>query len=359
MSASKPGVAGAAWGGPPGRGSDLRKLVAGRGPGVKWIRRHVLDTDDWSREEIETVLDQTRAMVEILSRPIRRAPPLRGRTVILFFAEVSTRTRVSFELAAKALSADVVNITATGSSVEKGESLLDTVRTLQALGGDVVVIRHGSSGAPYFVAERTESAVINAGDGWHAHPTQGLLDAYTLREAVGELGGKRVVIVGDILHSRVARSDINTLVPLGARVTLSGPPTLIPVAWRCGEVPAGVTYEPELDRALDGADAVIALRLQRERQESGLLPSVREYSRVWGLSEERVARMRPGAPVMHPGPMNEGIEIDAAVAHGSRSLIEKQVANGVAVRMALLYLLAAGVGGPDGAGLPNPIEKRG
>jgi len=252
---------------------------------MKWSRRHVLDTDDWSRDEIEAVLDQTRAMVEILARPIRRAPPLRGRTVILFFAEASTRTRVSFELAAKALSADVTNITASGSSVEKGESLYDTVRTLQALG----------------------------------------------------------VVVGDVLHSRVARSDINTLMPLGARVTLSGPPTLIPMAWRCGTegLPPGVTYESDLDKALDGADAVIALRLQRERQASGLLPSLREYSRVWGLSADRVARMRSGAPVLHPGPMNEGVEIDAAVAHGSRSLIEKQVTNGVAVRMALLYLLAA------------------
>ncbi len=316
---------------------------------MKWQRRHVLDTDDWSRDEIETVLDQTRAMIEILQRPIRRAPPLRGRTVILFFAEASTRTRVSFELAAKALSADVTNITASGSSVEKGESLYDTVRTLQALGGDVVVMRHASSGAPYFVAERTDAAVINAGDGWHAHPTQGLLDAYTLRDALGDLDGKRVVIVGDILHSRVARSDINTLTPLGARITLSGPPTLIPAAWRCGQAPAGVTYESDLDRALEGADAVIALRLQRERQESGLLPSLREYSRVWGLTSDRVARMRPDAPVMHPGPMNEGIEIDAGVAHGTRSLIEKQVTNGVAVRMALLYLLV-------GAPAPVPLE---
>jgi aspartate carbamoyltransferase catalytic subunit len=311
----------------------------------------VLDTDDWSREEIETVLDQTRAMLEILQRPIRRAPPLRGRTVILFFAEASTRTRVSFELAAKALSADVTNITASGSSVEKGESLYDTVRTLQALGGDVVVMRHASSGAPYFVAGRTDAAVINAGDGWHAHPTQGLLDAYTLRDAVGDLEGKRVVVVGDVLHSRVARSDINTLLPLGAHVTLSGPPTLIPIAWRCGQLPAGVTYESDLDRALDGADAVIALRLQRERQESGLLPSLREYSRVWGLTAERVGRMRAGAPVMHPGPMNEGVEIDAAVAHGARSLIEAQVTNGVAVRMALLYLVA---GAPALLAAPTP-----
>ena len=309
---------------------------------MSWQRRHVLATDDWSRAEIEQVLETTAAMVEVLGRPIRRAPALRGRTVILFFAEASTRTRVSFELAAKALSADVTNITASGSSVEKGESLYDTVRTLEALGGDIVVIRHGASGAPYFVAERTGAAVINAGDGWHAHPSQGLLDAFTLRAALGDLGGKRVVIVGDVLHSRVARSDINTLVPLGATVTLSGPPTLIPSAWRCGMTPRGVTYERDLDRAIDGADAVIALRLQKERQGAGLLPSLREYARVWGVDDARVARMRPGAPVLHPGPMNEGVEIAASVAHGSRSLIETQVTNGVAVRMALLYLLAAG-----------------
>jgi aspartate carbamoyltransferase catalytic subunit len=306
---------------------------------MRWSRRHVLDTDDWSTEEIAAVLDTTGAMVEVLSRPVRRAPPLRGRTVVLFFAESSTRTRVSFELAARTLSADVVNISASGSSVEKGESLYDTVRTLQALGGDVVVMRHSSSGAPYFVAERTDAAVINAGDGWHAHPTQGLLDAYTLRGALGDLAKKRIVIVGDVVHSRVARSDINTLVPLGATITLSGPPTLMPSAWRCGQAPPSTTYEPDLDRALDGADAVIALRLQKERQEGGLLPSLREYTRVWGLTEARVSRMRPGAPVMHPGPMNEGVEIDASVAHGARSLVERQVTNGVAVRMALLYLL--------------------
>ncbi len=318
--------------------AELVSGVTGVRP-VRWARRHVLDTDDWSRGEIEAVLETTGAMNEILSRPVRRAPPLRGKTVILFFAEASTRTRVSFELAAKALSADVTNITASGSSVEKGETLFDTVRTLQALGGDIVVMRHASSGAPYFVAERTDARVINAGDGWHAHPTQGLLDAYTLRNALGDLEGRRIVIVGDVLHSRVARSDINTLVPLGAQVTLSGPPTLIPAAWRCGAPPPSVTYEPDLDRALDGAHAVIALRLQQERQEGGLLPSLREYTRVWGLTERRVARMRSEAPVLHPGPMNEGIEIEAAVAHGTRSLVERQVTNGVAVRMALLYLL--------------------
>jgi aspartate carbamoyltransferase catalytic subunit len=307
---------------------------------MTWSRRHVLATDDWTRDEIELVLDQSDAMLEVLHRPIRRTPALRGRTVVLFFAEASTRTRISFELAAKSLSADTSIITASGSSIEKGETLLDTVRTLQALGADIVVMRHAAAGAPYFVAERIQSAVINAGDGWHAHPTQGLLDAMTLRSALGDLAGKRVVILGDVLHSRVARSDIHTLVPLGATVTLCGPATLLPVAWRCGELPRGVAHEERIERALDGADAVIALRLQRERQETGLLPSLREYARTWGLTEERVALMRPGARVLHPGPMNEGIEIDAAVAHGPRSLIEAQVTNGVAVRMALLHLLA-------------------
>lgn len=307
---------------------------------MPWSRHHVLDVDDWTREEFEQVLATTDAMREVLARPIRRAPPLRGRTVVLFFAEASTRTRVSFELAAKALSADVVNIAASGSSVEKGESLLDSVRTLQALGGDVIVLRHASSGAPYVVAENVRAAVINAGDGWHAHPTQALLDLYTLRARLGTLSNKRVAIVGDILHSRVARSNIHALRALGATVVLSGPPTLLPAAWRCGEAPAGVRVETDLDRALDGADAVMALRLQRERMTAGLLPSLREYSRVWGLTAERLASAKPDAPVLHPGPLNEGVEIDPAVAHGPRSAIEEQVTNGVAVRMALLYLLA-------------------
>ncbi|MDE3113710.1 MAG: aspartate carbamoyltransferase catalytic subunit [Chloroflexota bacterium] len=315
---------------------------------MRWQRRHVLSTEDWSREEIELVLEQATAMLEVLARPIRRTPALRGRTVVLFFAEASTRTRMSFELAAKSLSADTSIITASGSSVEKGETLYDTVRTLQALGAEIIVMRHAASGAPYFVAERVSASVINAGDGWHAHPTQGLLDALTLRGALGDLAGKRVAIVGDILHSRVARSDIHTLVPLGARIALAGPPTLIPSAWREGSAPDGVTYERDVERALDGADAVIALRLQKERQEAGLLASLREYRTAWGITEERAARLRPGVPVLHPGPMNEGIEIDAAVAHGPRSLVERQVTNGVAVRMALLYLLAtAGAGAAE------------
>ena len=321
---------------------------------MRWQRRHVLATDDWSREEIELVLEQATAMLEVLARPIRRTPALRGRTVVLFFAESSTRTRMSFELAAKALSADTSIITASGSSVEKGETLYDTVRTLQALGAEIIVMRHWASGAPYFVAERVSASVINAGDGWHAHPTQGLLDALTLRTALGELEGKQVVIVGDILHSRVARSDVHTLVPLGARIVLSGPPTLVPTAWRRGDLPAGVTYEPDVDRALDAADAVIALRLQKERQDAGLLPSLREYRRAWGITVERVGRLRAGVPILPPGPMNEGIEIDAAVAHGPHSLVERQVTNGVAIRMALLYLLATG-GPPSSEPRPDAV----
>jgi aspartate carbamoyltransferase catalytic subunit len=307
---------------------------------VRWTRRHVLDVDDWSREEIEQVLSTTDAMREVMARPIRRTPALRGQTVVLFFAEASTRTRVSFELAAKALSADVVNVAASGSSMEKGESLLDSALTLQALGADVIVLRHSAAGAPYFLSERVSASVINAGDGAHAHPTQALLDAYTLRGRVGALAGKTVAIVGDVMHSRVARSNIHALSRLGARVVISGPPTLIPASWRCGRPPAGVRVETNLDRALDGVDAVMALRIQRERQDGGMVPSLREYARAWGITEARLANAKQGAPVLHPGPMNEGIEIDAEVAHGSRSVIEEQVTNGVAVRMALLYLLA-------------------
>jgi aspartate carbamoyltransferase catalytic subunit len=307
---------------------------------MRWSRHDVLDVDDWSREEFEMVLSTTEAMREVLDRPIKRTPVLRGKTVVLFFAEASTRTRVSFELAAKALSADVVNITSSGSSVEKGESLLDSVRTLQALGGDVIVLRHASSGAPYFVANRIDASVVNAGDGWHAHPSQALLDAYTLRSRLGTLSNKTIAIVGDVLHSRVARSNIHALRALGANVVLCGPPTLLPAAWRCGHAPAGVRVETDIARALEGVDAVMALRLQKERMIAGLLPSTREYARVWGITEARLAAAKPGAPVLHPGPMNEGVEIDAAVAHGPRSVIEEQVTNGVAVRMALLYLLA-------------------
>ncbi|MDA8187478.1 MAG: aspartate carbamoyltransferase catalytic subunit [Dehalococcoidales bacterium] len=305
-------------------------------------RKDVLDLDDFTAEEIALVLDTADAMKEVLSRPIKKVPPLRGKTVVILFYESSTRTRVSFELAAKNLSADVVNITASTSSVAKGESLVDTIRTLQALGADMIVIRHSQSGAPYLVAQHLDGSVINAGDGWHAHPTQALLDMYTIRERLGRIAGLSVVIVGDVLHSRVARSNIWGLTKMGAKVTLCGPPTLLPVVSRngCrGDLPE-VTVEHDIDKALSGADVVMGLRIQKERQEGGLLPSLREYVQLYQLTGDRIARAKPGALVMHPGPMNEGIEIAPDVAYSTQSVIENQVSNGVAIRMALLYLLA-------------------
>ncbi len=311
-------------------------------PARVWRRRHVLDLDDFSLDEIDQVLETADAMKEVLGREVPRVPALRGTTVVTLFYEASTRTRASFELAAKVLGADVINLTASGSSVDKGESLIDTVRTLRAIGAQVLVMRHSSAGAPYLAARSCEAQVVNAGDGWHAHPTQGLLDLYTLRRRLGSLAGKRIVIVGDISHSRVARSDIWGLTKCGAAVIVCGPPTLLPAelgrAFAADGLPA-VSVEPNLDRAVAGADAVMTLRLQQERMSSGLLPSLREYSRLYQVNEERMARARPGAPVLHPGPMNEGVEISAAVAHGSRSLVEEQVTNGVAIRMALLYLM--------------------
>jgi aspartate carbamoyltransferase catalytic subunit len=314
-----------------------------------WTRRHVLDLDDFSRPEIDAVMETTDAMKEVLAREVPRVPALRGKTIVTLFYEASTRTRASFELAAKALGADVINIAASGSSVQKGESLYDTVRTLQAVGAQMLVMRHGSSGAPYLVARHVEMNVVNGGDGWHAHPTQGLLDVYTMRSHLGDLRGRRVVIVGDIAHSRVARSNIWGLTTLGADVTVCAPPTLLPHGMRPGETPIEeplalprVTVETDLDRAVEGADVVMALRLQLERMTAGLLPSLREYARLYQVNEERLARARPGALVMHPGPMNEGVEISPAVARSLQSTIEEQVTNGVAVRMAVLYLLARG-----------------
>lgn len=305
-------------------------------------RKDVLDLDDFSRDEIEQVLETAEAMREVLSRPIRRVPPLRGKTIVNLFYEASTRTRISFELAAKNLSADVVNVSASGSSVEKGESLVDTIRTLQALGADVVVMRHHLAGAPYLVAQHLRGSVVNAGDGCHAHPTQALLDLFTIRQKYGFISGLTVVVVGDILYSRVARSNVWGLTRMGARVILCGPPTLMPDfgsnGHRAGLPPVEVCYD--LDRCIQRADVVMALRIQRERQAGGLLPSLREYVKLYQVNAGRIDQARPGALVMHPGPMNEGIEIAPDVARGNRSVIEEQVTNGVAIRMALLYLLA-------------------
>ncbi|TME36687.1 MAG: aspartate carbamoyltransferase catalytic subunit [Chloroflexi bacterium] len=303
-------------------------------------RRNVLDLDDFSVAEIEAVLDTATAMKDVLRRPIKKVPTLRGKTLVTLFYEASTRTRVGFEVAAKALGADTVSVAAATSSVSKGESLIDTIRTLQALGADFVVMRHHQAGAPYVVAGEVSASVINAGDGWHAHPTQALLDLFTIRERLGRIGGLRVAIVGDILHSRVARSNLWGLTLMGAEVVLCGPPTLLPVASFCEGLPWKVERTYRLDEALDGADVVMLLRMQLERQTGGLFPSLREYVRTYALTEERLARARPGALVMHPGPMNEGVEIDPRVARGAQSVIEAQVTNGVAVRMALLYLLS-------------------
>jgi aspartate carbamoyltransferase catalytic subunit len=318
-------------------------------PKTPWTRRHLLDIDDFSALEIEAVMETADAMKEELGRDVPRVPALRGKTIITLFYEASTRTRASFELAGKSLGADVINVAAAGSSVEKGESLIDTVRTLQAVGADALIMRHGMSGAPYLVARHVHCPVINAGDGWHAHPTQALLDLYTIRAHLGDVRGRRVAIVGDIAHSRVARSNIWGLSALGARVVICAPPTLLPAGMRprgAGrEEPLGmprVEIETAIERALEGADVVMALRLQQERMEGGLLPSIREYVTLYQLTEERLALARPDALVMHPGPMNEGVEISPAVATSLQSVIEEQVTNGVAVRMATLYLLAKG-----------------
>ena len=309
-------------------------------------RRHILDIDDYTASEIEEVLDNAEAMQEILERDIRKVPALRGRTIVTAFHEPSTRTRVSFEQAGKILSADVINVSGSGSSVEKGESLYNTALTLQAMNADVIVVRHSHAGAPHFLARHLRSSVINAGDGGHAHPTQAMLDIYTIRRHFGRVEGLRVAIVGDILYSRVVRSNLWGLTTMGASVVLCAPPTLLPVDMANGcrgieEHPfAAVEVETNVEKALEGADVVMALRLQQERQSAGHLPSLREYSRTYGINARRLELAKPDALVMHPGPMNEGVEIDPDVAHGVQSVIEEQVTNGVAVRMALLYGLA-------------------
>jgi aspartate carbamoyltransferase catalytic subunit len=302
----------------------------------------VLDLDDFSRDEIGEILETTASMKEVLGRSIKQVPALRGKTVVNMFFEESTRTRISFELAARALSANVVSMTAKGSSVEKGESLIDTVRTLQALGADVLVMRHRESGAPYLVARHFRGSVLNGGDGRHAHPTQALLDMFTINAKLGRIEGLKVVIVGDILHSRVARSNIWGLTTMGAEVVLCAPHTLLgPEAFWKATWPQ-LAISTDLDECVAGADVIMTLRLQKERQESGLLPSLREYSRFFGITAERVKLAADHCLVLHPGPMNEGVEIMPDVAVSSQSAIEEQVTNGVAVRMALLYRLAGG-----------------
>lgn len=302
--------------------------------------RHLLGLEGVSREEITLILDTARPMKQVITREIKKVPPLRGRTVATVFYEPSTRTRASFELAAKYLSADTVSISAGSSSVTKGESLADTARTIQAMGADAVVLRHPMSGAASYLSRFVKAAVINAGDGMHEHPSQALLDMFTIREAKGSLDGLRVAVVGDILHSRVARSNIWGLTTMGASVFVSGPPTMLPP----GLERMGATVCVDLDECLDGADVVMVLRLQTERQRQGLLPSLREYAALWGVNRDRLALAKPDALLLHPGPMNRGVEITSEVADGPQSVIREQVTNGVAVRMAVLYLLLLGEG---------------
>jgi len=302
------------------------------------MNRHLLSIHDVSAQEIVRILDTAESFREVGSRVIKKVPALRGRTVVNLFYENSTRTRISFELAAKRLSADVINFTTSDSSVSKGESLKDTALTLQAMGADAIVIRHSSSGAPLTLTRWVNGSVLNAGDGTHEHPTQALLDLYTMRDRLGRLEGLRVAIVGDVLHSRVARSLSFALAKLGAEATLVGPPTLIPP-----DAPAwGVQVSHDLGSVLPKLDVCYMLRVQTERQRQQYFPSVREYARLFGLTRDRVELLPEGALVMHPGPMNRGVEIDSDVADLPRSVIEEQVTNGIAIRMSLLYLLLGG-----------------
>jgi aspartate carbamoyltransferase catalytic subunit len=304
------------------------------------MNKHLLSMHDLTAEDVVRILDTAGSFREVGTRVIKKVPALRGRTVVNFFLENSTRTRISFELAAKRLSADVINFSASGSSVAKGESLKDTALTLQAMGADAIVIRHSSSGSPLQLTRWFEGHVLNAGDGTHEHPTQALLDLYTMREKLGRLDGLQVAIVGDVLHSRVARSLSFGLVTMGADVTLVGPPTLIPP-----DAPAwGVHVDYDIDAVVPKLDVCYMLRVQRERQRLEFFPSVREYARLFGLTSARADALPEHALIMHPGPMNRGVEIDSDVADLPESVIEEQVTNGIAIRMALLYLLLGGTG---------------
>ena len=309
------------------------------------IGKHLLSMDQLKAEDITEILDTAESLRQVTDRPIKKLPTLRGRTVCNLFYEASTRTRISFELAAKRLSADVINFSADSkSSVAKGESFKDTAWTLEAMGVDAIIVRHGSSGAPHQLARWVKAHVLNAGDGAHEHPTQALLDLFSIRERFKEFEGLKVAIVGDVIHSRVARSNVKGLVTMGAEVTLVGPPTLIPreaTSW-------GAKLSYELDPLLADLDVCYLLRVQKERQNEQLVPSLREYAAMWGLDSRRMNKMSKDALVMHPGPMNRGVEIAADVSESSRSIILDQVSNGLAVRMSLLYLMLGGnEGGPE------------
>jgi aspartate carbamoyltransferase catalytic subunit len=308
-----------------------------------WTRKDLLGIEPLEKYEIEMLLDTAASFKEVSTRAIKKVPALRGKTVINFFFEASTRTRMSFEVAAKRLSADTYSIAKTGSSLSKGETLIDTVLNLEAMNPDIIILRHSSSGAPHLIAKYTQAGVVNAGDGAHEHPSQVLLDAFTMREKKGTLEGLKVSIIGDISHSRVALSNIFLLNKMGAGVTVCGPASYLPV-----EIESlGVRKTNKIDEAIDGADVIMMLRIQLERQGGKSLPSLREYYQLYGLTPERMMKAKPDALVMHPGPLNRGVEIDSAVADGPRSVILEQVTNGVAVRMAILYLLLGGTKDED------------
>lgn len=304
--------------------------------GFTWNRKDLLSLYDLSAEEILYILNTAEEFKKVSERKVKKVPALRGKTVVNLFVEPSTRTRISFELAEQRLSADIININVDSSSLKKGETLLDTVRNIEALQVDLVVLRHSCTGAPNFLASRLNSGVVNAGDGAHSHPTQALLDMFTIREKKGRIEGLNVSIVGDILHSRVARSDIWGLLKLGANVTIAGPSTLVPREF----AKLGVRVCDNLRDALIGADVINLLRIQHERQRSGFFPSVNEYARVFGLNAESMKYIKPDALIMHPGPINRGVELDSALADGPQSVILEQVTNGLAVRMAVLFLVA-------------------
>lgn len=302
----------------------------------KWTRKDLLSLYDLSAEEIRFILDTAAEFKKVSERKVKKVPALRGKTVANFFVEPSTRTRISFELAEQRLSADIINISAEASSLIKGETLLDTARNIEALQVDLIVMRHATVGAQNFLAKNLNACVVNAGDGAHSHPTQALLDIFTIREKKGSLEGLNISIVGDILHSRVARSNIWGLLKLGANVTLAGPATLVPKQFE--EI--GVRVCHHIEEALEGADVINLLRIQHERQRAGFFPSTNEYTNVFGLNPERMKFVKPDALIMHPGPINRGVELDSAIADGPQSVILEQVTNGLAVRMAVLYLVA-------------------
>ncbi len=307
---------------------------------MSWNRKHLLDIESLSADEIITVLDTAKAFKAVGERAIKKVPALRGRTVVNLFVEPSTRTRISFELAQQRLSADIVNFTAEASSLKKGETLKDTAKNLEALNADFIVIRHSAAGAPHFLSRVLNAHVINAGDGAHEHPTQALLDAFTIRERTGKIAGLNVTILGDILFSRVARSNIWALTKLGAKVTLCGPSTLVPRTFEA----MGCRVTHDVDEALREADIIHLLRIQHERQRKTMFPSIGEYTTLYGLNKARFAKARPDALIMHPGPINRGVEIDNDLADCPRSLILEQVTNGLAVRMAVMFLINGGKG---------------